>query len=72
MPNADISRATVQTCNFSAAKLPPKGPKWSQTKVNGGIVPMKQLGFACAETKAMGMVQGLKQAGYSCSEAKQA
>jgi hypothetical protein len=60
----------LRDCTLTDATPPAKG-RWGGAKLNGGTVPMKQLGFSCAEVKAMGVVQGLKAAGYTCAEAKQ-
>merc|ERR1712137_856758 len=57
--DADLSRARIQSCDFTGARLPAKA-HWAGATVNGGNVPMKQLGFTCEEVRALGMVEGLK------------
>jgi hypothetical protein len=70
LSDCDLSHASLRDCTLTDATPPAKG-RWGGAKLNGGTVPMKQLGFSCAEVKAMGVVQGLKAAGYTCAEAKQ-
>jgi uncharacterized protein YjbI with pentapeptide repeats len=73
LANSNLTSANLRDCTLTDAALPAKG-RWGGTKLSGniGTVPMKQLGFSCAEVKAMGVVQDLKAAGYTCAEAKQA
>jgi uncharacterized protein YjbI with pentapeptide repeats len=72
LSDCDLSHASLRDCTLTDATPPAKG-RWGGAKLSGniGTVPMKQLGFSCAEVKAMGMVQGLKAAGYTCAEARQ-